>query len=358
MYPRLPFSVSRHGAPSLRSSIWLPFDAQFKNLGATVGPANIAWAQRFGLVQPGSRRLETLSLSRFDQLACLVYSAGDASHLEFGTNLMTALWVFDDLIDRANSSISNDPSTIVHVVEYLSAALELGRQPFPLRFDVPSRRTLSAVADAMIDIVERLVVIGGRDATLPFVQFMRSYLAGCIVEAEWLARPVQSLEEYRDIRAHSSAVCPCVEFGFAARGNRLTAEIRNDASFQRMVVATSLCVAYVNDIFSYEKDRLHKVTSNIVILFEDLYGLDTATAVDRSVEHIERTVIGDFIAAKLELERSPHFDEATGTYIRQMESWMRGNFDWYNRGLTERYVQCLSLAERNGADMSGANLVL
>src|SRR5262245_57200970 len=66
MYQRLPFSVARHGTPSLHGSIWLPFDTQFKNIGATVGPANIAWAQRLGLVKPASRRLETLSRSRFD----------------------------------------------------------------------------------------------------------------------------------------------------------------------------------------------------------------------------------------------------------------------------------------------------
>lgn len=346
VHQRLPFYVKRYGTQALQGSIFLPFHTELEDFGDAIGQANIQWAQRFGLVRPGSRRLEALTLSQFDQLGCLVYSAGNQAHVELGTNLMTSLWVFDDMIDSAQSEVSNDLSIIAHVVEYLGKAIETRRRPFELRDDVPHRETLAAVADAMIDVVERLIARSDAERAVPFIQFMKDYLQGCVEEAEWLNRPVRSLDEYREIRAHSSAVSPCVEFGFTSRGHRLSVELRRDPLFQRMVSDTSLCVAYVNDIFSYEKDRLHGVVSNLVILFEELHGLDPAAAIGVSIDYIERTVICDFVEAKRELEQSRWFDDAARCYVEQMESWMRGNFDWYARGLTERYVRCLSLADR------------
>ena len=55
-------------------------------------------------------------------------------------------------------------------------------------------------------------------------------------------------------------------------------------------------------------------------------------------------VVDEYLAARQAFLRNHPDSKIARLYARQMETWMRGNLDWYNYGLTDRYVEFLTTA--------------
>lgn len=327
----------------IEGSLFLPFEVSHSPHFEHLGEANTEWLIRFGLISSGSKFHLALQRSQFDRLAAMVYAEGDREVIELCTNYISSLFVFDDIVDNARSAISSDASLLRHVVDFLGASIT-GKAPPPLDEGIPGRGIIEALGDAFADIGNRLVRRSSPESMQHFVGHFRSYLAGCIEESRWLERTIRDVSEYFSIRSSCSGVHSCVDIGFLARGLSLSARTRSNPNFLRMMRSTALCVACTNDLFSYRRDLKDGISTNIVLLHERLYGVSTQKALAMSVHELDR-IAADFIQSKRALESGRVVDPALPQYIAQMEMWMRGNFEWYNQSLTERYTANLYMAE-------------
>lgn len=327
----------------LRGSLRMPFSSGLNQHVDAVRVQNLDWSISLGLVPDDDfALLNALERCQFEQLAALVHRDCSFEALALIANLYTSIFVLDDMLDDERSMIGCSVELAEHVAEYLSAAV--ADEPRPrLRADVPSYEVIVAVGDAFVDLAERLMAFAGREGLDRYVDGMRLYLRGCVMESHRRTDRVTRLADYINVRLQISAVYACLDCGAIAEDVRVPDAIWNDPAFDRMRAACNLCVSYVNDIFSYAKESSAGEVSNIVTVNRMVYGMSLPEALVASSDAND-DVVQDYVVAKHEIQSRHHIDASTHRYIRMMENWMRGNFDWYSQDRTERYTDYLTTA--------------
>lgn len=343
-FGRIPLSLRRPDeSVAIEDRLLLPVETGINSFVSSVADSNVAWVKQMDLVPEDRQELVgNLVRSQFEQLGGLCYRDCSRRQLEIATNMMTTLFVFDDMLDNARAVVSSSPQLLARVVNFVVAAT-VGKQGPPLDEGMFGRSTFVAVARALDDVTTRLRRSANGEDITNYLAYMEGYLRSLVVESEWQHKDSLGLSEYSEIRASCGAVYPSIELGFVMRGLSLSRRVRTSTSFRRMQRSACLCVAYVNDIFSYEKDYRDGILTNLPIILQRTHGLDAQEAIRRAVR-VTNEVVNDYFEARREFCRKRELSPASLAYIKQMEDWMRGNFDWYNDMKTDRYLQCLSTA--------------
>jgi hypothetical protein len=164
-----------------------------------------------------------------------------------------------------------------------------------------------------------------------------------VLESQRRKQQMAHMADYSMIRLRCSAVYPTLEIGAIVEGFDVSDEVREHPAFETMRLDTNLCVSYVNDIFSYAKEKSAGESSNLALVYERAHGLGFRDAMKYSM-HTNDRVVEEYFEAKAHLSQDIEFDEDLLGYIKVMEDWMRGNFDWYNELRTARYTECLTTA--------------
>lgn len=326
-----------------RGSLLLPFESGVNPHLPGIEQQNLAWALDQRLILPSERSLiDSVRRCQFEQLSALAHRDCSRKALELIANSQTAIFVLDDMLDSATSIIGGDVEFATHVADYLSATV--AAEPAPsLRIDVPRRDRIIAVGRAFHNVALRLLEYTDRAGLRHYVDGMRSYLLGCVMESQRRQAQVGDLAEYTSIRLRCSAVYPCLDTGAIVEGFTVPHAIWHDSAFRMMRTATNLCVSFVNDLFSYAKEAKAGEVSNIVMVYRLAYGMSLEQAFAASIE-MNDSIVSEYLDAKAELERRHRLDEGTRGYIKIMEHWMRGNFDWYHQQRTDRYTGYLTTA--------------
>jgi len=323
-------------------SLRLPFASGINSHVEAVRDQNVRWAVEIGLVDADDHAMiDGIRRCRFEQLASLCHRDISREALTLITNCHTAIFVFDDMLDDARSEIGSNAGLATHVTAYLSAAV--ADEPRPeLRADVPARERIIAVGDAYANVAQRLLAFTDRHGLRHYVEGMRHYFLGCVMESTKRNQRMEHVADYSVVRLRCSAVYPTLDIGAIVEGIEVSDAVREEPAFEVMRQATNLCVSYVNDIFSYAKESSAGETSNLVIIYEQ-YGMDLRDAMAAAMTTNDR-VVEEYFEAKAYLEQELDLDDATRDYIKVMQDWMRGNFDWYNDLRTERYTDHLTTA--------------
>ncbi|WP_146155672.1 terpene synthase family protein [Enhygromyxa salina] len=304
---------------------------------------NLAWAIELGLIPEDDHELaDALARCRFEELAGLCHRDCSLEALRLITNCYTAIFVFDDMLDDASSEIGGNEALAEHVTAYLSAAV--ADEPRPLLcLNVPARARIIAVGDAYANVAKRLLRYTNRAGLRHYVEGMRTYFQGCVMETRKRNKRMTHVADYTIVRLRCSAVYPTLDIGAIVEDFDVSDEVREDPAFQTMMSATNLCVSYVNDLFSYAKESSAGEHSNLVAVYATAYGMGLRDAMDAAMRTNDR-VVEEYFEAKAHFELEHEVDEATRGYIKIMEDWMRGNFDWYHQRRTERYAHNLTAA--------------
>jgi hypothetical protein len=340
---RIRFEVPGPWINPLSHSLLLPFESGINPHVAGIEEQNLAWAVDHRLILASERKLiESLRRCQFEQLSALAHRDCSRKALELIANSQTAIFVLDDMLDSDTSIIGGDVELARHVADYLSATVA-AEQPPLLRIDTPRRDRIVAVGRAFRNVALRLLEFTDRAGLRHYVEGMRSYLLGCVMESQKRRVQVRDLADYTSVRMRCSAVYPCLDTGAIVEGFRVPATIWNDSAFRRMRLNTNLCVSFVNDLFSYAKESQAGEFSNIVSVYRLLHGMRLEQAFAASVE-MNDSIVREYLDAKAELERRHQLDDGVRGYIKIMENWMRGNFDWYHQQRTDRYTAYLTTA--------------
>jgi hypothetical protein len=229
-----------------------------------------------------------------------------------------------------------------HVTAYLSAAVADEPRP-PLHRDVPSRARIIAVGNAYANVARRLLRYTDRAGIRHYVAGMRSYFEGCVMESRKRNKRMAHVADYTIVRLRCSAVYPTLDIGAIVEGFDVADDAREHPAFETMLSATNLCVSYVNDLFSYAKESSAGEFSNLVTVYQQAHGLPLRDAMTAAMRTNDR-VVEEYFESKAHFQDSGESDDNARGYIKIMEDWMRGNFDWYNDLRTARYTEYLTTA--------------
>lgn len=218
---------------------------------------------------------------------------------------------------------------------------ELGRSPLEVRrimdrcFEVLSTGRLppspTSFARFTLDLRRRLEASCPAGWMERFLRNVHAYLfEGSLRTVEYRAQDrVPSTHDYLALRMHDSAVFPAIDMIEVAAGIQLPREVLEHPSIAEMRRLTVRHTAYVNDLFSYQKEVLWNGTPcNLVHVLMH----NESVHFEEAVSQIVAMVNGD-VRRFLELERGlPGFEPAIAdevhAYLTGMKDWMRGNVEF------------------------------
>jgi hypothetical protein len=306
-------------------ALWLPFDSSRHPATQTVAAETAAWLRQHGLLRASNAR--AFERARFSELAGRVYHRFDAPGLRLASDFISALFVLDDLMDDATAGRGIDVREVARSLEAIRLSAHTGR-PHP-----SSSPWVAEVGAAMADLTRRLAAMGCEISD--YLREVDRYLDGVLTESVTRVRAARygSVLEYAEARVAFSAVYACVELGLAllGRGAQRRAVGSSDSERELSRLA-NLSVSWVNDVYSWPKERALGERSNLVVVLSEVDGLAERAALTRACELCDQ-VARDFCA--LRAGHDPGFVELLG-------AWMRGNADWHHLG-TDRYRAQLSV---------------
>lgn len=287
--------------------------ARFSGRSQTPAPAAIAaheaatiqWTQRQHLVDArGAARLARIGCG---SCAAHTYAGASRALVQLGAELIAWLYLFDDAHGE-----QGDEAAFAAAVAVAGGA------------ELPDRA--SPFLRALDDLCRRAAVRAGAGWRARFATALAFYFEGCRRELPYRASGLApGLSVYREVKLRSVGVAPVfallqIESGLdavEARGAALAA-IERDAMF--------LC-AWVNDIFSFEKEQAEGDPLNLVHVLAVERGLDPAAAFDAAAA-LYREDHARFASGAAAFLDDASRSEAEHRYVRGMMTWVRGNLAW------------------------------
>jgi hypothetical protein len=307
--------AAREGARAMRSREVRPNRAE-----ARVAASNAAWARRFGLVS------DDLSVARHAAIRCgsfaaHTYPSAPPAVVELGADLITWLFLFDD---RYGEGLPQDDVASMRArfatYERTLRSGELPEDP-------------SVFHRALLDLRARALTLANEDWLDRFADSFQLYFEGCLLELPFrrAGRP-PNVEQYRQLRAWSIGGFPVFDLIELASGV-LTHEEAALPELKQLREATALLCAWVNDIYSFPKERSDKEPLNLVSVLEWHYGLDSNDALGAASEVFNTDL--DVFEYVSDIIREKRPSPALVAYLDGLDDWVHGNCAW--TGLSGRY---------------------
>jgi hypothetical protein len=295
-----------------------------------VGAEHLAWLRELQLVDARSARV--FERARFYDLAGRIHHRDDRDTVRLVADFIGTLFVLDDVLDTGAQAAFSHPLRTRAAIDRIRRAARSGHAP------TKRRDVFDSVAAGLADITRR---IWQRGAPLhAYHDELDRSLDALVEEARRRTTGFSSVEDYAQVRTAFSAVYACLELGLAATGHVLAPELRSLAR------ATNLSVSYVNDLYSWPKERAVGERSNLVPVLMDQHGLAEPAALRAACRTSDAVVYGYLAARGTASVRDRSAFEL-------LQSWMRGNLDWHAEG-TARYVEHLSVAQGTAAPEQAA----
>ncbi|KAG8689010.1 hypothetical protein FRC11_004296 [Ceratobasidium sp. 423] len=162
-----------------------------------------------------------------------------------------------------------------------------------------------------------------------FVEATESYTRAITQEmTDKHAGHVQTFEEYRKYRPHTSAVDITLAMIEYAHGMNIPDEVLHDPIMSEMSLAGNEILTWANDIYSFPKEHARGHTHNLVFIIMWYDQLDLQDAVDHVNKLIEQRV-QDYLEAKAKLRSfGPDLDGEVARYVQGIEYCIQACIDW------------------------------
>ena len=277
-----------------------------------VAATNLAWARKVGLVdEKGAGELAAIRCGSF---AAHTYSRAPRELVQLGADLIAWLYLFDDRVGEGHevgsvAALRHRFGSYEHVLRWH----ELPRDPQPLHV-------------GLLDLIERASRLGATpEWQARFTTSMTRYFDGCALELPYRQRgEPPGVIDYTYIRSLSVGAYPVFDLIELGSGLFLT-----DHEAQRLRPArylASLLCAWVNDIYSFPKEREDGEPLNIVAAIVHERGLSPADALQAAIDRYNADFarFDDFIMDACEQLPGPAVrDKLTG-----LLDWVHGNRAW------------------------------
>lgn len=300
------------------SSLGYPWPARCNPEATGAEAAARRWAAQHGLL-PDAAATERLHAVGVGLLAARAYPDAEPEMLELIAEVMAWIFVQDDLYDTAPKGEQRP--------ERLEAKLE--RYLLVLRAGTAGRGADPAAA-ALADLARRLRSIGSAAWYAHFVDTMRRFwMDGVVVETYYRARGLSpDPASYMAMRTQTVGVYVCLDLVELAIGQELSAEVREDPILRRITWLTSRIIAYVNDVYSYDKERRVSDVNNYLHVMRSCEPLGLLEVVDHTVRVHDRELHQLCQLDGTVRDHGPHMRRVVERYLEGCHHWMSGALAW------------------------------
>ena len=278
------------------------------------------WTQDNGLLR-GVQARERFQRADFGWFAALVYPTADAEALDLMAQWFAWLFLVDDQLD--DGSFGRSPEGMAQAVALMRDILNNDSVP-------PGDAHAPPIASALADLWRRTAHRASPAWRERFTRHLEQCLTTATVwEAENRVRgSVPSQESYIANRRHTGAIYVCMDLIEIVEDVEAPAESYRTPTFRAALDAACDVVCWVNDVYSYAKERSLGEIHNLVHVVAHHRTLDERRAMEEVCSAVaERT--DDFLAAEDDLLREyPQEVPWLRPCLAGMRSWMRGNLDW------------------------------
>ncbi|WP_066367595.1 terpene synthase family protein [Herbidospora mongoliensis] len=178
------------------------------------------------------------------------------------------------------------------------------------------------------------------------------YLRTAVEEAELVrsgrVNPFGKASELRPLATAAQAVFTLSEFAY---GIELPRELIRHPFLRRISRATTIAIAYANDIIGLKADLLRGIRDNLVLSLQEEYGGDLQTNVERAAKGFQR-VAGEFTDLQSQFRSGGGLcdHEIAGrpdveVYIQILEDWIYEGIKWQLLD-TNRYQTTVRLTQQ------------
>ncbi len=307
------------------SEIYCPFPSRLNPHVEAVHAYSIDRVQRLALIQQESA-FRRFSIAHFAWAAARAYPDTDFMELAWVNDWLVWLFMFDDQFD--DGALGAEPQKMKPIL------LDL----LNLLHDSPSAHVSSSpLAAALIDFWQR-----APEATMAwrtrFEQHLSNYFASYLWEAtNRVRRQIPALERYIANRQLSGGLPTCFALIELSEHAVLPYDISSSEAFRLLSLAANNVVCWVNDLFSFQKERARGEVNNLVLVIQYARGCSLQEAADRVNSMITEEVQLFLSIEQQLLTRQPATYEVLKKYLTVFRGWMRGNLDWSLE--TPRYSQ-------------------
>lgn len=263
----------------------------------------VAWALRTGMVdQRGAARLARIGCGSF---AAHTYPGRGRALVQLGADLITWLYLFDDAHGEAG-----DAQTFAQVLALVRGApLAPGASPYLV---------------AMADLCQRIDALTRWRWRERFAGTLEQFFRGCLLEQPFRqTRQVPSLREYRQVKGLSVGALPV----FALLELDGPRDEAGAAAMERLCAQASCLCAWVNDVFSFEKELNDGDPLNLIRVLAQEQGLTPAAAYAAAAA-LYLDDLARFEAHAAALLADPRRAPADHRFIRGVAAWIHGNLAW------------------------------
>lgn len=282
----------------------------------------VAWAVRFGLAE-GAVAAARVARIRSGSCAAHTYADGSEARVLLGAKLITWLFLFDDAYGEGGRS--RDLRGLMGTLASYETTWRSGRPPHDA---TPFHR-------ALLDLRDEAIALGADDGwLLRFGDSLARYFDGCQLEfTHRQAGTVPSVADYRRLRAWSIGTYPVFDLIDLDGAPRLALEDAHHPALVRLRERAALLCAWVNDVYSYEKERDSADPLNLVAVLRTDYGLSETDAYLAAAEVFNADL--ETFEAEVDQLGSELRGPAVVAFVDGLRQWIHGNFTW--TALCRRY---------------------
>lgn len=286
---------------------------------ARASAESIEWATRFELVN-GSHAVAQARGIRCGSCAAHAYPKAAPEIVSLAAKLITWLFLFDDAHGEGRNM--HDTREMMEIFQTYETVIRTGRLPAnPTTFHV-------AILDLRQECIRQHAT---PDWVARFADSMSLYFKGCILEFPFRrAKRAPSLGDYRRLRAWSIGMPPVYDLIELAMGETLTNEESGRSDLESLRERAALLCAWVNDVYSYSKEKREGDQMNLVVALANEMGLSEPEAFVAAAEVFNMDLMEfDEQLKQLETCAPPRVVK----YAHGLRDWIRGNFSWTGTSL-------------------------
>lgn len=282
---------------------------------------SVAWVTKFGLVNGGHAIAKVRGI-RCGSCAAHAYPTASVEVVTLAAKLITWLFLFDDAYGEGRNV--HDTRELMETFLSYEIVLRTGRLP------ANSTSFHSALLDLREDCLRQHAT---NDWVLRFADSMSLYFKGCTLEYAFRrTKMVPSIVEYRRLRAWSVGMAPVYDLIELAMGEPLTHEETDLAELASLRDRAALLCAWVNDVYSYSKEKREGDNMNLVLVLAHEMGLSEPEAFVAAAE-VFNMDLAQFDEELKQMESTA--PPRVLRYAQGLRDWIRGNFSW--TGTSMRY---------------------
>jgi hypothetical protein len=296
---------------SAPGTLFCPFRSGLNPAAELAQTASVAWALRHGLVE--SNAVAPFANAKLARLNARVFLGAPLDRLQLAADWTTFFCCIDDVMESDRRSMFARSA----LLDALVGSFRTGKRQLDDR-----------LADALTDLSTRMRAVATPDWMEAFTARLEELFVGYVWEAMHRDNALwPSVSAYLKMRATTIGLQPQFLLGELAEGIAIEAEHKAHPLVQRMMLSTSNCVGWANDLFTWEKEREAGEFHNLVRLLADERRISIDEAVVRVVA-LHNDEVRNFLALEEQLPSFGERDDDVHAFVAMLKSWMRGHLDW------------------------------